>query len=96
MRTDINVEVSEKQPPEDEVGFVVIREKGEHPVHQMRRFLVPVERKGYQSLESLIVVQRIENDEAFSEDTLRVSGWRSADQIQDLRCYLLRQDSYGK
>ena len=33
---------------EDEVRFVVIREKGEHPVHQVRRFLVPGERKGYQ------------------------------------------------
>ena len=75
------MEVSEKQPPEDEVGFVVIREKGEHPVHQMRRFLVPVERKRYQSLESLIVIQHVESDEEFPEYTVRVSGWRCADQI---------------
>ena len=28
------------------------------------------------------------------EDTVGVSGWRSEDQIQNLRCYLLRQDTY--
>ena len=50
MRTDINGEASEKQPPEDEVGFVIIRKKGEHPVHQMRGFLVSGEGKGYQDL----------------------------------------------
>ena len=70
MRTNIDGEASEKQPPEDEVRFVVIRKKGEYPVHQVRRFLVPGEKKGYQSLESLIVVQRVESDEAFLEDTL--------------------------
>ena len=96
MRTDIDGEALEKQPPEDEVWSVVIREKGEHPVHQVRRFLVLGERKGYQSLEPLIVIQRVKSDEPFSEDTVGVSSWRSADQIQDLRCYLLRQDSYGK
>ena len=77
----INQEASKKQPPEDEVGFVVIRKKGEHPVHQVRRFLVPGERKGYQSLKSLIVIQRVESDEPFLEYTVRVSGRRCADQI---------------
>ena len=62
MITDIDGEALEKQPPEDEVRVVVIREKGEHPVHQVRRFLVPGERKGFQSLEPLIVIQRVEND----------------------------------
>ena len=84
MRTDINGEVSEKQPPEDEVRFVIIRKKGEHPVHQMRRFLVSGERKGYQCLESLIVIQCVESDETFMENTVRVSGRRGLDQIQDL------------
>ena len=81
---DIDGEALEKQPPEDEVHFVVNRKKAEHPVHQMRCFMVPKERKGYQSLELLIVIQHVESDQAFSEDTLRVSGWRSADQIQDM------------
>ena len=81
---DINGKASEKQSHEDEVGFVIIRKKGKHPVHQMRRFQVSGERKGYQCLESLIVIQRVECDEMFTENTIRVSGRRGADQIQDL------------
>ena len=84
MRTDINGEALEKQPPEDEVGFVIIRKKGKHPVHQMRGFLVSGERKGYQGLELLIIIQRLERDETLTENTVRVSGRRGADQIQDL------------
>ena len=84
MRKYIYREASEKQPPEDEVWFVIIRKKGEHPVHQMRRFLVSGERKGYQCLESLIVIQCVESDETFMENTVRVSGRRGLDQIQDL------------
>ena len=84
MRTDINGEASEKQPPEDEVGFVITRKNGEHPVHQMRRFLVSGERKGYQCLKSLIVIQRVESNETFLENTVRVSGRRGVDQIQVL------------
>ena len=59
-----------KQPPEDEVWLVVIWKKGEHSVHKMRRFLVPGERKGYQSLESLIVIQHVESDQMLSEYTI--------------------------
>ena len=77
-------EALEKQPPKDEVGFVIIRKKGEHPVHQMRGFLVLGEGKGYQGLESLIVIQRIECDETLTENTVRVSSRRGRDQIQDL------------
>ena len=84
MRTDINGEAWEKQPPEDEVRFVIIRKKGEHPVHQMRRFLVSGEGKRYQGLESLIVIQCVERDEMLTENSVRVSGRRGADQIQDL------------
>ena len=83
MRTDINGEASEKQPPEDEAGFVIIRKKGEHHVHQMRGFLSG-EGKGYQGLKSLIIIQRVERDEMLTENTVRVSGRRGADQIQDL------------
>ena len=84
MRTDINGEVSEKQPPGDKVGVVIIRKKGKHPVHQMRGFVVSGEGKGYQGLKSLIVIQHVEHDETLTENTLRVSGRRGADQIQDL------------
>ena len=81
MRTDINGEASEKQPPEDEVGFVIIRKKGKHSVHQMRGFLVSGERKGYQGLESLIIVQHVERDEMLAENTIRVSSRRGTDQV---------------
>ena len=60
----------------------------------MRGFLVPGERKGYQSLESLIIVQRVERDKTLTEDTIRVSSWRGMDQVQDLRGNLLRKNSY--
>ena len=71
----------EETTPKDEVGFVIIRKKGEHPIHHMRRFLVSRERKGYQCLELLIVIQCVEGDETFTENTLRVSGRRGADQF---------------
>ena len=81
---DINGEASEKQIPEDDVGFVIIRKKGQHPVHQMRGFLVSGEVKGYQGLEWLIVIQRVERGEMLTENAVRVSGRRGTDQIQDL------------
>ena len=56
VRSDVNRKASEKQPPEDEVRLVVVGEEGEHPVHQVRRLLVPGERKGYQSFKMLIVI----------------------------------------
>ena len=85
----IDQEASEKQPPEEEIGLVVIREEGKHPVHQMRRFLVPGERKGYQSLKTLIVVQLVESDQTLPENFIGVSSRRSADEIQDLICNFL-------
>ena len=57
---DINGEASEKQPPEDEIGFVIFRKKGQHPVHQMRGFLVSGEGKVYQGLKFLIIFQGVE------------------------------------
>ena len=87
-------EASEKQPPEDEIWFVIIRKKGQHPVYQMRGFLVPRERKGYQSLKTLIVVQGIERYKMLSENSVRISSRRSADKVQDLRCNFLREDCY--
>ena len=60
----------------------------------MRGFLVPGERKGYQSLKSLIIIQRVEHDKTITEDTIRVSSWRGADQVQDLRGHLFRKNSY--
>ena len=77
MRRYIDGEASEKQPPEDEVGFVIIRKKGKHPVHQMRGFLAPGERTRYQGLESLIIVQRVERYETLTENTVRVSSWEA-------------------
>ena len=84
MRTDINGEASEKQPPEDEVGFVIIKNKGKHPVYQIGGFLVLGERKGYQDLELLIIIQCVKRDEMFMENTVRVFSRRGMDQIQDL------------
>ena len=46
IRTDIYREALKKQPPENEVGFVVIWKKGSHPVQEMQGFRVPGERKG--------------------------------------------------
>ena len=61
----------------------------------MRRFLIPGERKGYKSLETLIVIQRVESDQTLPEYSIGVSGRRSADEIQDLGSYFLRQNCHS-
>ena len=58
----------------------------------MQGLLIPEERKRDQSLEPLIIVQGIERYQSLSENFIRISGWRSMDQVQDLRSYLLRED----
>ena len=93
MRPDFYREALEKQPPEDKVRSVVIRKQSKHPVHQMRWLLITGERKREQGLESLIIVQGVECDETLTENTIRVSSWRGADQVQDLRGNLLRKNS---
>ena len=60
MGTNISWQMSQEQTSEDEVGLVVIREESYHLVLQMQGFLVPGEREGNQSLESLIIVQRVQ------------------------------------
>ena len=60
----------------------------------MQGFLVPGGRKGYQSLETLIVVQGIERYKTLSENSVRISSRQSVDKVQDLRCNLLREDCY--
>ena len=60
LRGNIFGEALEEQPPEDEVWFVIIRKKSKHPVHQVKGLLISRERKGDQGLESLIIVQYIE------------------------------------
>ena len=53
----VDRKVSEKQTSEDKIGFVIIRKKGQYPVHQVRGFLVPRERernkRGYKILQSM-------------------------------------------
>ena len=68
VRPDVNRKTSEKQTSEDEVRLVVVRKKGEHPIHQVRRLLVPGEREGNQSFKPLIVIQRVQLDEASAEN----------------------------
>ena len=74
MRLDINGEVSEKQPPEDKVRFVVVRKQSKHPVHQMRMLLISRERERDQGRKLLIIVQRIERDETLAENSIRISS----------------------
>ena len=57
--THVDREASEKQTSEDKIEFVIIRKKGQHPVHQVRWFLVPRKRERNQSFESLIIIQCI-------------------------------------
>ena len=60
----------------------------------MGRLLVPRERKGNQSLEALIIVQRIERYKTLSENSIRIPSRWSADKVQDLGRHLLRKDCY--
>ena len=46
VRPDVNRKTSEKQTSEDEVRLVVVGKEGEHPIHQVRRLLVPGESEG--------------------------------------------------
>ena len=71
---------------------VVIWKESQHPVNQVRGFLIPGERKGYQSLEQRIIVQGVKRYQTFSENLVRISSWRSTDKVQDLRCNFLRED----
>ena len=94
MRPDIYRKASEKQPPEDKPWLVVIRKKGQHPVHQMGRLLVPRERKGNQSFKTLIIVQRVERYKTILENTIWISSRRGVDKVQDLRRHLSRKNCY--
>ena len=94
MRPNIDWETSQIQTSEDEVGFVDIRQEGQHPVHQMRGLPVPSEREGYQFLESLIVIEGVEGYQPFSKNLVRITSRRSLDNIQDLRGDFLRKDCY--
>ena len=60
----------------------------------MRWLLISRERERDQGFESLIIFQRVEHDETLTENTIRISSWRGADQIQDLGGHLLRKNSY--
>ena len=79
MQPEIYGELSEKQPPEDEVQFVIVRHQRKHSVHQMRRLLVSRERERYQGLKTLIIVQRIECYETLMENSIMISSRRGAD-----------------
>ena len=92
MRSNINRERSKEQSLEDEVRLVVIWEESQHPVHYVQGFLISGERKGDQSLEPLIIIQGVKLYQTLSENLLMISGWRSTDQVQDLRCNFLRKD----
>ena len=58
-------------------------------VHQMGGFLVSRERKRYQSLKLLIIIQVIESDQSLSENLVRITRRRSMGEIQYLRCSFL-------
>ena len=47
---------------EDKIWIIIIWEKSEHPVHEMRRFLIPGERERNPRFESLIIVERVRSD----------------------------------
>ena len=73
VRPDVNRETSEKQTSEDEVRLVVVGKEGEHPIHQVQWLLVSGKREGYQSFKPLIVIQRVQLDEALPEYFVGIS-----------------------
>ena len=58
MQPDIYREVSEKQPPEDKVWFVVVRKQSKHPVHPIRWLLISGERERNQGIADNLSVYR--------------------------------------
>ena len=45
VRTNLDRKMTEEQTSKDEVTFAVVREQHEHPVHEVRWFLIPSQRK---------------------------------------------------